>query len=74
MDSDVNGSETNEVFKLLKAKAHGVLGEPIAWNFTKFLVDKDGNVVRYAPTTKPSSLKPEIEKLLAAQTASEAKI
>jgi glutathione peroxidase-family protein len=38
--SDVNGSNTNEVFKFLKSRAKGLLGERIAWNFTKFLVDK----------------------------------
>jgi len=63
---DVNGPATHPVFKALKKAATGLLGsESIKWNFTKFLVDKDGNVIeRYAPTTKPEDLKPAIEKLL----------
>lgn len=63
---DVNGPDTHPVYKLLKKAAPGLLGsESIKWNFTKFLVDKDGKVVeRYAPTTKPEDLKGPIEKLL----------
>lgn len=63
---DVNGPDTHPVFKALKKAAPGLLGsESIKWNFTKFLVDKDGKVVeRYAPTTRPEDLKPAIEKLL----------
>ena len=54
------------LFKHLKHAAPGVLGsESIKWNFTKFLVDRDGNVVdRYAPTTKPEEIAGDIEKLL----------
>lgn len=64
---DVNGSNAHPLFKFLTSEAKGVLGtESIKWNFTKFLVDRDGNVVnRYAPTTKPSDLVKDIEKLLA---------
>ncbi len=63
---EVNGSGAHPLFKYLKSKAKGVLGtEGIKWNFTKFLVDKDGNVVeRFAPTVKPEALKSDIEKLL----------
>lgn len=63
----MNGSQTNPVFKYLKAESKGTLGERITWNFTKFLVDRNGKVTRYAPTTSPNSLKPEIEKLLASE-------
>ena len=64
--SDVNGANANEVFKFLKHEKPGMLGlEAIKWNFTKFLVDKEGNVVsRYSPTTKPESIAADIEKLL----------
>jgi glutathione peroxidase len=50
----------------LKSNAKGVLGtEAIKWNFTKFLVDRQGQVVdRFAPNTKPEDLKPEVEALL----------
>ena len=63
---DVNGPGTHPVYKYLKKAAPGLLGsESIKWNFTKFLVDREGNVVeRHAPTTKPEDLKPAIEKLL----------
>lgn len=63
---DVNGPDAHPVFKALKKAAPGLLGsESIKWNFTKFLVDRDGNVVeRYAPTTRPEDLRPAIEKLL----------
>lgn len=63
---DVNGPDAHPVFKALKKAAPGVLGsESIKWNFTKFLVDRDGKVVdRFAPTTKPEDLAPAIEKLL----------
>lgn len=66
--SDVNGSNTNEVFKFLKSEKSGLLGtQGIKWNFTKFLVNKEGKVVeRYAPTAKPNSIAPKIEELLKA--------
>ncbi|GAA5866538.1 hypothetical protein JCM3774_004006 [Rhodotorula dairenensis] len=64
--SDVNGPNTNEVFKYLKPRAKGLLGERINWNFTKFLISKRGEVLhRYAPTTKPQSIAADIEKALA---------
>ncbi|PKI83971.1 glutathione peroxidase [Malassezia vespertilionis] len=64
--SDVNGPETNETFKYLKHERPGMFGtEMIKWNFTKFLVDKNGKVVeRYSPTTKPEHIAKDIEKLL----------
>jgi glutathione peroxidase len=63
---DVNGANAHPLFVYLTEKAPGILGtKAIKWNFTKFLVDKNGNVVgRFAPQTKPSELKQEIEKLL----------
>lgn len=64
---DVNGSAADPLFAYLSAAAPGVLGtEAIKWNFTKFLVNRDGNVVdRFAPTTKPEDLVEQIEGLLA---------
>ena len=63
---DVNGGEADPLFERLKADAPGVLGsKAIKWNFTKFLVDREGVVVdRYAPTTKPADIRTDIEKLL----------
>ncbi|SFA40269.1 glutathione peroxidase [Parageobacillus thermantarcticus] len=63
---DVNGEQAHPLFRYLTEKAPGVFGtKAIKWNFTKFLIDRNGNVVaRFAPQTKPSELKSEIEKLL----------
>jgi glutathione peroxidase len=63
---EVNGSGTDPLFKHLKKEAPGALGtERIKWNFTKFLVDADGNVIkRYAPTVKPKEIEKDIKKLL----------
>jgi glutathione peroxidase len=63
---DVKGEHAHPLFRYLTEKAPGVFGtKVIKWNFTKFLVDRNGNVVaRFAPQTKPSELKSEIEKLL----------
>ena len=63
---DVNGGAADPLFERLKADAPGVLGsKAIKWNFTKFLVDREGRVVdRYAPTTKPADIRADIEKLL----------
>lgn len=63
---DVNGDDADPLFQWLKAQAPGLLGtKAIKWNFTKFLVDRDGKVVdRYAPTTKPEDLVKDIEGLL----------
>jgi glutathione peroxidase len=63
----VNGADAHPLYKHLKSQAPGVLGtEAIKWNFTKFLVKKDGTVYkRYAPQTTPEELAGDIEKLLA---------
>ncbi len=63
---DVNGDEAHPLFKFLKQEKPGVLGtEGIKWNFTKFLVGRDGEVVkRYAPQTAPADIAEDIEKLL----------
>jgi glutathione peroxidase len=63
---DVNGSGADPLYGELKKQAPGFLGtEGIKWNFTKFLVGRDGQVVeRYAPTTKPAEIAADIEKLL----------
>lgn len=66
---DVNGDNAHPLWKHLKGEAPGVLGtEGIKWNFTKFLIGRDGKVAkRYAPTTKPEEIADDIEKLLATQ-------
>jgi glutathione peroxidase len=63
---DVNGDAAHPLWKHLKGEAPGVLGtEGIKWNFTKFLIGRDGKVAkRYAPTTKPEEIADDIEKLL----------
>jgi len=62
---EVNGKGTHPVFRFLKAKTRGLFGSSIKWNFTKFLVARDGATVRrYAPTVKPEELEGEIEALL----------
>ena len=63
---DVNGDDAAPVYKYLKAEKPGLLGsEGIKWNFTKFLVDRKGRVVkRYAPNDTPESLAGDIEKAL----------
>ncbi|KAJ2485756.1 Glutathione peroxidase 2 [Coemansia sp. RSA 2050] len=65
--SDVNGKNENEVFKYLKAERPGLMGlKRIKWNFEKFLVDRDGNVVeRWASISTPESMETTIEKYLA---------
>jgi glutathione peroxidase len=63
---DVNGANTHPHYTYLKANASGLLGsEIIKWNFTKFLVDRDGKVIeRYAPSTTPAQIETDIEKYL----------
>jgi len=62
---DVNGFAAHPLYDYLKKEKSGLLGPSIKWNFTKFLVDRDGKVVaRHAPTTAPDGLKREIEALL----------
>ena len=65
---DVNGPQAHPLYKWLSAEAPGLLGsKSIKWNFTKFLVGKDGQVIRrYAPTDKPAGLAKDIETALAA--------
>jgi glutathione peroxidase len=68
---EVNGAGAHPLWRWLKEQAPGLLGsEGIKWNFTKFLVGRDGRVIkRYAPTDKPESLAQDIEKALAAPAA-----
>ncbi len=63
---EVNGEEAAPIYKWLKSSQPGILGsEAVKWNFTKFLIGKDGHVIdRYAPITKPEALAETIEKLL----------
>lgn len=63
---DVNGDAAHPLFKHLTSAAPGLLGsKAVKWNFTKFLVDRNGNVIkRYAPATKPEDMAADIEKLL----------
>ena len=64
---DVNGPAADPLYQWLSAEAPGLLGsKSIKWNFTKFLVGKDGQVIkRYAPADAPASLAKDIEKALA---------
>lgn len=63
---DVNGDNADPLFKHLTSAAPGLLGsKAVKWNFTKFLVDRNGRVIsRYAPATKPEDIAADIEKLL----------
>lgn len=62
---DVKGPEAHAIFRYLTNNSKGLLGSGIKWNFTKFLVDKNGQVInRYAPTTKPELLEDDIQKAL----------
>ena len=63
---DVNGPDASPLYDWMKAEAPGLMGsKSVKWNFTKFLIDRQGKVVRrYAPTDKPESLAKDIEKLL----------
>ncbi|WP_292528359.1 glutathione peroxidase [Methylocystis sp.] len=63
---DVNGESAHPLYRLLKREAPGILGsEAIKWNFTKFLVDREGRVVkRYASTDKPEEIAGDVEALL----------
>ena len=63
---EVNGPDAAPLFDWMKGEAPGLMGsKSIKWNFTKFLIDREGNVVkRYAPTDKPESIAKDIEKLL----------
>ncbi|GAB4001481.1 glutathione peroxidase [Nocardioides ultimimeridianus] len=62
---DVNGSDAHPVYAWLKKEQGGLLGGSIKWNFTKFLVGRDGQVIdRFAPTTTPEKIAGDIEKAL----------
>ncbi|KAI3969040.1 hypothetical protein MKW92_050530 [Papaver armeniacum] len=62
---DVNGENAAPLYKFLKSSKGGFLGDSIKWNFSKFLIDKEGQVVdRYAPTTSPLSIEKDIKKVL----------
>lgn len=62
---EVNGKNAHPIFKYLKKELPGTLGGRIKWNFTKFLLDKDGNPVkRFAPSTKPEKIEKDIQSLL----------
>ncbi len=63
---DVNGEDAHPLFQWLRTEQGGLLGDAIKWNFTKFLVGKDGQVLkRYGSTTKPEKIVADIEKALA---------
>ncbi|MBO4738362.1 MAG: glutathione peroxidase [Bacteroidales bacterium] len=62
---DVNGETAHPIYDYLKNAAHGILGKNIKWNFTKFLISRDGEQIkRYSPMTKPSKLEKDIEQML----------
>ncbi len=64
---EVNGDDSHPLFAWLRGQKSGLLGGAIKWNFTKFLIDKDGAVIdRYAPTTTPDKIGPDVAKALAA--------
>ena len=61
----VNGPNTHPLYKFLKDNSGSLFGKRIKWNFTKFLIDKEGKTVkRYAPTTKPSKIASDIQSLI----------
>jgi len=63
---EVNGDDAHPLYQWLKTEKGGMLGDAIKWNFTKFLVGRDGQVIkRYAPTTEPEKLAGDIEDALA---------
>ena len=70
----VNGKGAHPLFRFLRKKKPGLLGDKIPWNFTKFLVDAQGRPVkRFAPTAQPASLEPHIQKLLGLSLGPESK-
>jgi glutathione peroxidase len=63
---EVNGDDTHPIYQWLKHKKSGLVGSDIRWNFTKFLIGRDGRVVkRFGPTKNPETMRPRIEKALA---------
>lgn len=62
---DVNGENAHPLYKFLKKEAKGLFGNEIKWNFAKFVIDKNGNVVRrFAPTVKPNKMEHKVKELL----------
>lgn len=62
---DVNGENAHPIYKYLEENSKGILNKKVKWNFTKFLIDSEGNVVdRFAPTTTPKKIRKNIEELL----------
>ena len=62
---EVNGENPDRLYQWLKREKGGTMGRNIKWNFTKFLIDKEGKVIRrFAPTTKPEAIETYIERLL----------
>lgn len=62
---EVKGKNQAPIYKYLTENQGGILGSEIKWNFTKFLVDRDGNIIkRYAPSTKPEKIEADIKKIL----------
>lgn len=60
---NVNGDDADPLWKYLKSKQGGTLGDFVKWNFTKFLIDKEGQpVARYAPTVEPNSIRKDLDK------------
>ena len=67
---DVNGADAHPLYKWLKGEKGGLLGGRIKWNFTKFLVGRDGRVIeRYAPNCEPADLAGDVRAALAARAA-----
>ncbi|WP_062295752.1 glutathione peroxidase [Demequina maris] len=67
---DVNGRDAHPLYRWLKAQTRGVTGGRVKWNFTKFLVGRDGRLIRrYAPTTDPASIAADVRAALAAVPA-----
>jgi glutathione peroxidase len=63
---EVNGEDAHPLFQWLREEQGGLMGSKIKWNFTKFLINRDGEVIdRFGPTTKPEKLTGDIEKALA---------
>ena len=62
---DVNGEKESPLYTFLKSQKKGLFSGDIKWNFTKFLIDRNGNVVgRFSPMVEPKKIEPEIEKLI----------
>ena len=62
---DVNGKEAHPIIKYLRSQTKGLLGDRVKWNFTKFLVSRDGKIIkRFGPAIVPAKLESEIEKML----------